>query len=1055
MGIPIEKLLKVRRPEQPLLLLMIGTIALFQFCQIINENFSETVFLKRFGVGYLPTTYFLNSLVFLALLFALNPVVDRAARTRLVSHLLLVFAVTLVCLRLLVALGLPLAYPLIYIVVKQMKYVFYIVFWTLASDIYSTRKARRLFPLIGGGAVIGTIAGSLSSAAVRGLTGTDNVVLFTAAGMLVSWGLIGFGRRQVSRLSPVAFTAAESVTMASLGKFVRRELFGRRSGSLLGYLMLLALLPGIVGPIYEYVFNYLADRTYHSEASLFGFFGRFKGSFNILILACQVLVAGRAFRRFGIVNVLLAYPAGYLFAFGSLLASFRISAAAAGRTGIEVIDAAFYKPGCQMLYNIIPAHLRGRVSALVQGAVRRLGELAGSGLLWLLKSRLDAPRLVFAGPAFALAWLWCAWRLRRAYSSILYRSLSERHVDFAELEGRDMRSLMSAQARAALVKNLAAERPATALMAARLLSRSGVAGWPALVCAHLGGRPPEAQAEMVRLAAAGPPAEAAKALLSAARVVDAAVLPEVAAALRRADPREGARLFREWRDSSDPRLAAEALIGLEASGEGTDAAWALERLGSTDPLEVAGAVYLLGETGCGGCLERVAALAVSGDPAVRAACARALGRLGLPLSSALWGPLLADPDARVRLKALEGLAALDDPAAVRAAIPALGDEDAAVRDAARALVEGRGDAAIPLLTEALPGAGIFARAAIIRILDGLGVKEQTLLAFIDAKVEEGYRAVVMMRSAEEIPPGRSREVLSLMCRNRLSEATHEIFRALGLLLKGGRVQFIQESYSDRDESVREQALEALENVLTPEIARKLLPLLEDLPLDLKLAAGGRHYRLAAASLGEALGEMVDSPHAADALCGLMCVGEACRRGKPPLAEDLRGRAEARIASLKIQGGKAVEDLMEKVLTLKGVPIFAHLQFKELLAIASISRDVSFEPGDAIIRQGERGYTMYIIVSGRVRIVSRADGDRLDVQLAALKENDYFGEMALFDDSPRSATAVAEGPVAALRIEKREFRDMLREYPGVSIMICEEFCRRLRRTIEKVGVHGGV
>ena len=517
MGIPIEKLLKVRRPEQPLLLLMIGTIALFQFCQIINENFSETVFLKRFGVGYLPTTYFLNSLVFLALLFALNPVVDRAARTRLVSHLLLVFAVTLVCLRLLVALGLPLAYPLIYIVVKQMKYVFYIVFWTLASDIYSTRKARRLFPLIGGGAVIGTIAGSLSSAAVRGLTGTDNVVLFTAAGMLVSWGLIGFGRRQVSRLSPVAFTAAESVTMASLGKFVRRELFGRRSGSLLGYLMLLALLPGIVGPIYEYVFNYLADRTYHSEASLFGFFGRFKGSFNILILACQVLVAGRAFRRFGIVNVLLAYPAGYLFAFGSLLASFRISAAAAGRTGIEVIDAAFYKPGCQMLYNIIPAHLRGRVSALVQGAVRRLGELAGSGLLWLLKSRLDAPRLVFAGPAFALAWLWCAWRLRRAYSSILYRSLSERHVDFAELEGRDMRSLMSAQARAALVKNLAAERPATALMAARLLSRSGVAGWPALVCAHLGGRPPEAQAEMVRLAAAGPPAEAAKALLSAAR----------------------------------------------------------------------------------------------------------------------------------------------------------------------------------------------------------------------------------------------------------------------------------------------------------------------------------------------------------------------------------------------------------------------------------------------------------------------------------------------------------------------------------------------------------
>lgn len=198
----LERILKVRRQEQPLLLLMVGTIALFQFCQIINENFSETVFLKRLGVAHLPTTYFLNSLVFLALVFAINPVVDRTARTRLVSDLLLVFAGVLVALRLLVLSGLPLAYPVVYIVVKQMKYLFFIVFWTLASDIYSTRKARRLFPLIGGGAVIGTIAGSLSSGWVRAVAGIDNVVLFTGAGMLVSWLLIGLGKRQVSRLSP-------------------------------------------------------------------------------------------------------------------------------------------------------------------------------------------------------------------------------------------------------------------------------------------------------------------------------------------------------------------------------------------------------------------------------------------------------------------------------------------------------------------------------------------------------------------------------------------------------------------------------------------------------------------------------------------------------------------------------------------------------------------------------------------------------------------------------------------------------------------------------------
>ncbi|MCC6449479.1 MAG: cyclic nucleotide-binding domain-containing protein [Candidatus Aureabacteria bacterium] len=1045
----LERILKVRRQEQPLLLLMVGTIALFQFCQIINENFSETVFLKRLGVAHLPTTYFLNSLVFLALVFAINPVVDRTARTRLVSDLLLVFAGVLVALRLLVLSGLPLAYPVVYIVVKQMKYLFFIVFWTLASDIYSTRKARRLFPLIGGGAVIGTIAGSLSSGWVRAVAGIDNVVLFTGAGMLVSWLLIGLGKRQVSRLSPVAFSPSGTATIASLGRFVRREIFGRRGGSLLNYLILLALLPGIVGPIYDYIFNYLADRTYQSEAALFGFFGLFKGSFNILILACQVTAAGAVFRRHGIVNVLLSFPAGYLFAFGGLLASFRISAAAAGRAGLEAIDAAFYKPGCQMLYNIIPAQLRGRVAALVQGAVRRVGELAGSGLLWVLKSHLSPLQLNVVGPVFALAWLWCTWRLRRSYSDILYRSLSEKHVNFAELEGRDLRSLMSAQARAALEKNLDAARPATALMAARLLSRSGVAGWRALVGARLAGRRPETQAEMLRIVSTGPPDEAAKALLGAAAAVHPSVLPELAALLRRTAPVDGAGLFRKWRSSPDARLAAEALLGLGAP----DAEWGMQRLDSKEPGVAAAAVYFLGEAGCRGCLERIAALAGSEAPELRAACAAALGRLGLPRSSERWRLLQADADPRVRLKALEGLAALKDPATVRNAVEALGDEDGAVREGARALIAGHGEAAIPLLTEALPRAGVFTRTALMAMLDDLGVKEQTLLSFIDAKVEEGYRAVAMLRCAEEIPPGRSREVLSLLCRNRLSDATYEVFRALGMLLKGGQVQFIQESYDDRDESVREQALEALENALTPEIARKLLPLLEDLPIDLKLAAGERHYRLGAATIGGILGEMLGSPHGADALCGLMCVGEACRRGRPPAATALRETAERRIAALKIQGGKAVEDLMEKVLTLKGVPIFAHLQFKELLAIASIAREETFDPGDRIIRQGERGHAMYLIVSGKVRILSHAEGDAQEVQLAALGENDYFGEMALFDDSPRSATAVADGPVTALKIEKREFRDMLREYPGVSIMICEEFCRRLRRTIGKVGIQG--
>ena len=1048
MKISFEKLLRVRRSEQPLLLLMVGTIGLFQFCQIVNENFSETVFLKRYGgVRYLPTTFFFNSLVFLAILTVLNRVVDRTARTRLVSNLLLVFAGLLLCLRLLILTHAPLTYPVIYIAVKQMKYVFFIVFWTLATDIYSTRKARRLFPIIGGGAVMGTIVGSLLSRRIAALTGTDNLVLFSSIGMIVSYVLVGLGRRQVNRLSPISFAPAESVSMASLGKFLTRELVQFRGSSLLGYLMILAFLPGIVAPMFDYIFNYLANEAYGSEASLLGFFGIFKGSFNMLIFACQILLAGKVFRRYGIINVLFTYPLGYLLTFGGLYFGFRMPSAVVGRSALEVIDASFYKPGAQMLYNIIPAELRGRVSALIQGAIRRLGELAGSGLLLVVKVFVSPLNLNLVGPFFVLVWAYYNYRLRRSYSAILYRSLSEKHVNFAALESRDLRSLMTAQTAEVLARSLSSENASTALMAARLLSQSGIKGWPEMVCAQLPRGAPSLQADMLKIVGTGPPAEVVPALLGVCDRVHESALAELSMIVRRMAPEKGVALFRRGVKSSDHRLVAESMLGLMAAGEGIDTRWACAKLDSERPEEVRSALYLLGGLGDRTYLDRVRAFARAGDPALRAECALALGKLGLDLSSDHWRVLLADGDSRVRLKAVEGLSALRHPGTVCLVIPLLGDEEGSVREAARALIDGQGEAAIPLLTRALPEAGFFARAALIGILDGLGVKEQTLLTFIDAKVREGYQAVVRMRSVEGIPPGRSREVLSLLLRNRLSEATYEILRTLGVLLKGSRMQFILESSHAREEAVREQALEALENVLTADLARRLLPLLEDLPLELKLAAGSRYYRLEEIDLCRILEEMLNSGSGPDALCGLMCIVEARERGRPPIPPRLEERAARELEKRDIQGGTFVEDLMEKVLTLKGVPIFSHLQFKELLAIASISKEETFYDGDTIISQGERGYTMYIITSGRVRIVSRAGKE--EIPLASLSTNDYFGEMALFDDSPRSATAIAGGEVRVLTIHKREFRDMLREYPGVAIMMCEEFCRRLRVTIEKV------
>ncbi len=1028
---------------------MIGTIALFQFCQIANENFAETVFLKRFGVQFLPNVFFFNSLIFLAMLVLLNRVVDRTARTKLVAQLLLVFAGVLFILRLLIFTGAPLVYPIIYIASKQMKYIFFIVFWTLATDIYSTRKARRLFPLIGGGGVLGTIVGSMLSRRIAALTGTDNLLLFCSGGMLLSYLLVNLGRLQIGRLSPVVFSSDEHLSLTSFKKFIKRELLERHGSSLLKYLIVLAILPGFAAPIFEYIFNYLADKTYLTEASLLGFFGIFKGSFNILILSFQILVASSVFRRYGIINVLFAHPIGYLLAFGGLYFNFRMPVAIMGKAGLEVIDASFYKPGCQMLYNIIPRELRGRANALVQGAVRRLGDLAGSGMLTIMKDYISPVNLSLVGPFFVVIWLFFNRSLRRSYSSILHQSLSEKHVSFAELSSRDLSSLMTPQARKTLQKSIAHEKPATALMAARLLAQSGVPGWPGMICQELSGRDAVFQTEMLRIAGQGDPAEVVSTLLKVHGELDKSSLPELLKILRRLAPESGLELFRTGAKSSDARTVAESLLGLIAAGEKIDPGRFEVMLGSKEVTDLRSGIYLAGEIGDPIYIKRLLPFLDSEEPLVRSECALALGKLGLKVSSEQWPALLKDRSDLVRLRAVEGLTRCHSPEAVRLVIPLLGDEDWRVREAATVLIEEVGEEAIPILTGALPEAGLFARSALIRILDDLGVKEQTLLKFIDGKIEEGYRAVEELKALEVVPLGRSKEIIMLLLRNRLNEAEEEIFRVLGLLVKGSRIQLILDSYRDRDETVRGHALEMLEEVLTPHLARRLLPLLEDLPLGLKLIARSHYYKAEGADLYSILETMLDSKSSADVMCALMCIQEAMERGDPPIHRALRERAAELENRFRIKGGKKVEDLMKKVLTLKGAPIFSHLQFKELLAIASLARQESFHRDDTIVEQGERGHSMYIITSGRVRIVSKTGGD--EVHLATLKESDYFGEMALFDESPRSATAIADGEVGVLRVDKREFSDMLREYPGISIVMCGEFCRRLRRTIKKATV----
>ncbi|HXV79057.1 MAG TPA: cyclic nucleotide-binding domain-containing protein [Candidatus Binatia bacterium] len=102
----------------------------------------------------------------------------------------------------------------------------------------------------------------------------------------------------------------------------------------------------------------------------------------------------------------------------------------------------------------------------------------------------------------------------------------------------------------------------------------------------------------------------------------------------------------------------------------------------------------------------------------------------------------------------------------------------------------------------------------------------------------------------------------------------------------------------------------------------------------------------------------------------------------------------------------------------------------------------YRDGEIIVRQGEVGNCMYVIQSGKVEVVEEVNGKI--VPLAVLGENDFFGEMAIFEDQVRSATVRALGAVRVLTVDKKTLLRRIQQDPALAFRLLEHLCHRLRK-----------
>lgn len=130
-------------------------------------------------------------------------------------------------------------------------------------------------------------------------------------------------------------------------------------------------------------------------------------------------------------------------------------------------------------------------------------------------------------------------------------------------------------------------------------------------------------------------------------------------------------------------------------------------------------------------------------------------------------------------------------------------------------------------------------------------------------------------------------------------------------------------------------------------------------------------------------------------------------------------------------------------------MFHGLAPAELERVAAIARERSYPKNSVILFEDDPGDALFVVATGQVKVVLIGEDGR-EVILSVLGPGEFFGEMALIDDEPRSAHVIAMEDATLLVLRREEFHPILLQTPAIALALLKELSRRLRRVDEKVG-----
>jgi AAA family ATP:ADP antiporter len=842
----VAGLLLIREHERAMVVYFIALSLLLGMGLALGRGSADALFFKRYGVEQLPAMYTALGVALAVTSIAYAAYADRLSSERLAIVLFAALTALLGgCWWLIAHTEQSAAYPLYFLVYQISSEILVIHLALYLSQNFDTLQGKRLFPLLFAALEAGRIAGgALLAVAARSL-GMSNLLLVWLALAIAAILMISAHHR---RAGPSAFYRPPPRRRDSLHRALEQIGHGLHfaHGSPLVRAQSAALFFMVVS---YYVLSYAVGRIYTdhftTEEALASFLGGLSALTALSALLVQIFVTGRLFERFGLKTVNLVFPLTNLASFVALLAHFALPAAVVANFNRDAIMPALRNPSRNLMLNVLPDYMQGRVRALSLGLVLPAAlVLCGSGLVWLQRSA-SPTHFLWIGLAAAALFLYFSLRSNRAYLGAILDTLSERLF----LPGYQIESVLAGAGRglaAEFARGLGSDDEDVCLAHARLYAQR----FPRLAIPAIAARLAHCRLPLRdRLLA----------------LLDTAALPAVSAALWQsldgADPHYRASLLERMIAAGDvraraqiptlladdhPRLIATGLYGLLVQGAAPSRPQALAGLRSMlegDSASALAALHALARHPCPELGDRIQAALEHNDPRVMVAAATALSQWPPPVSPSLAATLAraaANHNASVRAASLAALHLLPPTEGASLLYAALEDPQAMVQAAAHRQWHNWPRYRDQLAERVRAHQGSpRAQSAAMRILIERGSPTSVFKSLADAKLAEA-RELARLRDTIPIAAGdntKSFELLRIVIEERGEQTLGLVLLALEGLEDRGTVRAIRAGLASRDRRHRANAIEALGELRHRQLAEGIDELLRGLDARPPAASG--------------------------------------------------------------------------------------------------------------------------------------------------------------------------------------------------------------------------